>query len=396
MGKNYFSVSGTYGGGPAAINVDFSDYTVESVIETNNHIFDTSIAFPELNEYSKVDSYNSNLGLNKDMLSFSQEAIATIKMVQSAGSFKNVLGYYAVDHDGTIRDVSIAFSNTRATESGLTHSFDIGNNGGSVNFFIIANGYNLNSFLADKNIEEGNLNFVYHHGQDDERLAKVTDSAEDITLIYQAGNGEISTVKGPVYHATDTVDGSHINSDGDVHVVSGIAGNGDSEVLRIGFEDFPGLGDADFNDIVFDVSASYLNPTGDAGIQVLTNLEPAASGDQDSSEDQSNQSQGGIGSQAGIWDGENGIDGLDGGQGIGGGTGAGVVVSGDNDPIDIDDVLGGNDHIDESIAAFIGMGENSETTIDTSIASVSQPVAGVVEIPTQESQDFVIDTSSIV
>jgi hypothetical protein len=330
------------------------------------------------------------------MLSFSQEAMATIKMVQSAGSFKNVLGYYSIDHDGTIRDVSIAFSNTRATESGLTHNFDVGTNNGSINFFVVANGYNLNSFFADKNLEEGDLSFVYHHGQVDERLAKITDAADDITLIYQAGDGEISTVKGPVYHATESASSSDINSDGDVHVVSGIAENGDSEVLRIGFEDFPGLGDADFNDIVFDVSASYLNPINNADIQLITNLEPAASGNSETDDsDNSLNPSDGVGAQAGITDGKGDPQGdaFDGGGGIyDPNAGSGDVE--DEEAIYIGDVLMGDDHIDESIAAFIDMG--SEAEIGVAIAPVSQPVAGVIDVSPPESQDLVIDTGIIV
>lgn len=290
--NNYYSVSGTYGDSPATIRVGFSSgYDLDSVIENSEHLFDVNGTFPELSEYSRVDS-GLALGLSPDALSFSQDAIATIKMVQAAGIFKNVLGYYTADHDGTIRDVSIAFTNTRAAESGISHSFDVTGNNGSVNFFLIANGYGLNRIFSRDDFNEGSLSFIYRQGQEDERPARVTDGADDITLIYQAGSGEVTTVRGPVYHSTEQGSHNNINSDGDTHVVSGLTENGGQQVIRIGFEDFPGLGDADFNDVVFDVSASYLNPGGDdLDAALLSNIEPAAPGESSDKE--------GVGSDSG-------------------------------------------------------------------------------------------------
>lgn len=278
--NNYYSVSGTYGDEPKTIKAGFrSGYDIDSAIEKSDHFFDVSDSFPELAEYSRVDS-GLALGLSPDALSFTEDAVATIKMVQSAGIFKNVLGYYTTDSDGTIRDVSIAFNNTRSAESGVTHSFDVGGARGSVNFFLISNGYNLNRIFSKQNFEDGHLSFVYNQGGDDERPAQITDNADDITLVYQAGNGEITTVRGPVYHATEQGSQNNINGDGNTHVVSGLTSDGDNQVIRVGFEDFPGLGDADFNDVVFDVSASYLDPSY-AGLDatLLSSIEPAAPGE---------------------------------------------------------------------------------------------------------------------
>lgn len=308
--NNYYSISGTYGDAPKTIKVGFRsnygdesvvednenqadaievgfipNYDIEPALEANEHFFNVSESFPELAEYSRIDA-GLELGLSPDSLTFSEDAIATIKMVQSAGIFKNVLGYYITDPDGTIRDVSVAFNNTRSAESGVAHSFQVDGNKGAVNFFLISNGYNLNRVFSRDDFKDGNLNFIYNKGGDDERPAKVTDGAEDITLIYQAGDGEITTVRGPIYHATEHGSYNNINGDGNTHVVSGLTSFGDKQAIRVGFEDFPGLGDADFNDVVFDVSASYLDPDyGDLDATLLSSIEPAAADQDDKDKD---------------------------------------------------------------------------------------------------------------
>ena len=57
-----------------------------------------------------------------------------------------------------------------------------------------------------------------------------------------------------IYHTTTRGGSNNLNSDGEAHVVSGIMEGTDGETLRIGFEDLPNLGDADYNDVVFDIT----------------------------------------------------------------------------------------------------------------------------------------------
>lgn len=255
--------------------------------ESIEHVFDVNGSFPELSEYKKFNLNDLNVGLDKSALTFDQEAMVTLKMVETNGSFKNVLGYYTVSAEGVIRNVAVAFDNTREAESGLSHSFNISGSGDSVGFFIVANGFNLNKLFDDVDLAEGNFSFIYNFGEADERLAKITDNAIDVMLVYTAKSGEIFVVKGPVYHATEGENHSHINNDSDVHVVSGLAEGSEGEILRIGFEDFPGLGDADFNDIIFDLSVSYLDndydPFADPAT-TISGVEPAggnAGGEED-------------------------------------------------------------------------------------------------------------------
>jgi Ca2+-binding RTX toxin-like protein len=64
----------------------------------------------------------------------------------------------------------------------------------------------------------------------------------------------IEVLKGFVYHTTPRGDDTpDINWDGEIHALSGLLEGGDQDVLRIGFEDLPNLGDADFEDVLFDL-----------------------------------------------------------------------------------------------------------------------------------------------
>ncbi|HPF47435.1 MAG TPA: DUF4114 domain-containing protein [Emcibacteraceae bacterium] len=294
-----------------------SDVYSSQVLE--EHLFDSDTIFPELSEYEKLKITQA---IDQQELSFSREALATLKIVETGGSFRNVVGHYDIDPNGTIRDVSIAFTNTRAVESGLSHVFNINGSGGSINFFMIANGYSLNKQFADIDKDDhGAFSFVYHHGQNDARPANISDHAADISLIYQAGNGEISTIRGPVYHAAGTGDHNHLNPDGNIHAISGVAEATSHQALRIGFEDFPGLGDADYNDVVFDLSVSYLHPSnpdtaslndiipssGSAGRKEDGNEIPNS--DSQNSGDETDHDQDGYSSQSGHGDGPIGLNG---------------------------------------------------------------------------------------
>lgn len=150
--------------------------------------------------------------------------------------------------------------------------------GTEIGTFIIADGARKNNFDG-LDLENGQLNFIYHLGQVDQRLAKITDSAADISLVYNNGSTQI-ILKGDVYHSTERGETTAINPDNAEHAVSGLVSADDSSTLRIGFEDLKNLGDADYNDVVFDLNtqtqtvyipADYFNDTlyGGAGKDIL-------------------------------------------------------------------------------------------------------------------------------
>ncbi len=132
--------------------------------------------------------------------------------------------------------------------------------GTEAGFFIIANGDRKNDGYEDLDLENGTVEFVYDLGGENERLAKVSDSAEDISIVYTNGE-ETVVLKGHVYHSTSALGGEAINPDGAAHAIAGLADADDPGTLRIGFEDLKNLGDADFNDVVFDVSVDGVDVT---------------------------------------------------------------------------------------------------------------------------------------
>lgn len=135
-----------------------------------------------------------------------------------------------------------------------------GSEGKSLGMFIIANGDRINSDYKDVDLEAGELSFVYDLGGENERLAQITDDAADVTLIHTNGD-TVTVLKGNIFHSTERGAPTNINPDNAQHAVSGLAQEGNSDTLRIGFEDLKNLGDADFNDVVFDVTIEEIQIT---------------------------------------------------------------------------------------------------------------------------------------
>lgn len=130
-----------------------------------------------------------------------------------------------------------------------------GEQGTELGTFIIADGDRVNNKYQGLDLENGELQFVYKLGQGDERLAKITDSSEDVSLVLVNGSNR-TVLSGNIYHSTERGASTAINADHAEHVVSGLVNADDDGTLRIGFEDLKNLGDADFNDVVFDVKIS--------------------------------------------------------------------------------------------------------------------------------------------
>mgnify|MGYP001605036782 FL=1 len=155
----------------------------------------------------------------------------------------------------------MAFANTLATAMGDNFTFNVGGDDPGIGLFLIANGFNANDMYGAFDLSQGEMRFIYDLGSAGERLAKVTDGAADITLVFDNGVN-FETIDGHVYHATARGGSAGINFDCDAHVISGLAAAGDDSTLRIGFEDLPNAEHGDFNDIVFDLNiAGYTTTT---------------------------------------------------------------------------------------------------------------------------------------
>ena len=143
----------------------------------------------------------------------------------------------------------------------------------NIQFFLIANGQSYNKNLQDLQHPKGTFKFVVDLGGDDERLAKITDDPSTIDLIYQVKD-KVTQVEGNIYHTADAA----LNHDSKSHSISGLLDDNDN-TLRISFEDFPNLGDRDFNDVIFDVNISYGHELSDH-VKNLNEISPAG-GDKD-------------------------------------------------------------------------------------------------------------------
>ncbi len=277
---------------------DFSSVTME-------HVFSQKETFPDLQERQEFnDQPPQSSGVLDDDLSVGYATEVTISVVESGAGYNNTLGAYTVAADGTISAVEFAYTNVKdplhadkdigkidkkienvqnkldkakhekhiekyeqqikdleAEKSGLeasktfTYEYD-GADGSELGLFIIANGDRVNKDFKNIDLNDGALRFVYDLGGENERDAKITDTASDITLVHVGSDGTATKINGNIYHTTERGGDTAINPDDAVHAISGLANEDDPSTLRIGFEDLKNLGDADYNDVVIDVSVA--------------------------------------------------------------------------------------------------------------------------------------------
>lgn len=243
--------------GTLSISADGS-YSYRPFDDGNYREFAPSDPFPALPEGVAVGASDLDLlGLNATDLDLSGPTVGKVTFVSEGAGYSNTLGFYTVDATGTLRNPGIVIRDGNHVAAGTAHNFAIPGSGAgqSVGFFLIADGFTLNSGYGGIDFNAGDLSFIYKRGTASERPAKITDSSADISLVFtQDGTGDQTILKGPVYHATERGATNTINPDGLNHVISGLPNPTNPTVLRIGFEDLPRLGDKDYNDMVFDLS----------------------------------------------------------------------------------------------------------------------------------------------
>lgn len=210
--------------------------------------------FPDLTEGKRLTPESLINGTSRDHLTFDNSHDVEVNFISESAGYKNVLGYYTVSEDGTISDVSFLTENASGTGNGVRGGGDFNTGdliadlgmleaGTEIGFFIVANGYNMNNQFRKFDVDEGTLEFRNSATND---AAKITDSYQDTDLVFTDADGKEIAIKGNVYHASSET----LNSDGIVHSVSGLNEEGN---LTISFEDLYTRGDADFDDIVFEL-----------------------------------------------------------------------------------------------------------------------------------------------
>lgn len=221
--------------------------------------FVDNITFPDLIEGVDIQNLippgDPALGINSDNLTVSYDASATLTFRDGFAGYNNTLGIYNIAADGTISMASVLWANVKTAGVDIDYNIDlpVGQGGGQFGFFIIADGDRENSGYSGLNITgDGVISFIYDFGGANERAATVNDDGNLVSIVYDDGVTQ-QVLDGPHYHTTPRGDTPTINWDGQTHAVSGLLDQSNQDVLRIGFEDLPNLGDADFEDVLFDL-----------------------------------------------------------------------------------------------------------------------------------------------
>ncbi len=249
-----------YGGNGDDVIIGGPDEDSGAVVTTTqSHQFSNDVVFPNVTEcvsiMDLVPPGDNALGIAAGDLSVSYSTTAEISFVQTVAGYSNSLGFYNISQDGTIGGVTLAFPNVKNYDAGDAATINLpGAPDQDFGFFIISDGASKNNFNTF-DLVNGTLDFVYMRNSAHERAATIYDSWNKIDLVYTKGSVE-KVLKGDIFHTTERGGDTNLNSDGDVHVVSGVINNGDSSRLRIGFEDLKHVGDADYNDVVFDVTVA--------------------------------------------------------------------------------------------------------------------------------------------
>jgi Ca2+-binding RTX toxin-like protein len=221
---------------------------------TYDHDFSGDTTFPPLVEAQHLQNMEA-LGVAQGDLSIHYDSTATITYDPSVAGYNSMLGVYAVESDGTISGVQMAWDGLHETAAGSQFTYNV-SAGTTLGFFLVADGYDVNHQATQPiNFNQGSLNFVYDYGQSDQRAANIDDSGTHVSLVYNDGQGDPGIVlQGNIYHATERGDDPTINPDDQMHVVSGSPSAGDNGTLTIGFEDLYNTGDADYNDAIFNLN----------------------------------------------------------------------------------------------------------------------------------------------
>lgn len=221
--------------------------------------FMANVSFPNLQSHVNIAKLvppgTSALGIFEGDLSAQYDTTATITFRQGHAGYNNTLGIYRIGEDGTIHDATVLWANVKTAGYDITYDIDLPllENGGEFGFFIIANGDRMNQGYKNLDITgEGNVKFVYDFGGPNERIATVTDDGDRVSVVYDDGV-TVKELNGFDYHTTARDGDNSINGDGKTHAVSGSVEEFGDSILRIGFEDLPNLGDADFEDVMFDL-----------------------------------------------------------------------------------------------------------------------------------------------
>ena len=204
-----------------------------------------------------------------DMSDFTiQEATtATVTFMDEGAGYRNALGVYEIDEDGSIANVQILFANASKQGSGgdlipgLSNAkFDV-EAGAQLGFFVVSNGFGKgyeNRMALMSEVGTFEMRTV------DGTPATASSSAMELWYIDNI-TGEETHVRSQfgfdIFHSIGSADNNYApNPDEYLHVV-GRANTVTGDVL-IGFEDIRGGGDNDYDDTIINIELGQTNVVG--------------------------------------------------------------------------------------------------------------------------------------
>jgi Ca2+-binding RTX toxin-like protein len=224
------------------------------------------------NQPSNINVPVPNQGISTGNAAISFATTITATYLFSEAGYQNSLGFYKIGADGTIGNVEIVMKNQHAYAYGTVFTYDYdGAAGDSLGSFLVANGNAVNALYRNTDFSTGTLAFIYDYNGANERAANIADDGNFVSLIFTDGANEY-VFNVDTYHSALSGGVPSLNRDGLVHAMSGLADPSDPAVLRVGYEDLNYLGDADFDDVVFDirVTSQVREVLGDADADYLS------------------------------------------------------------------------------------------------------------------------------
>ena len=190
---------------------------------------------PNLQEGVRVDPASINGVANAAFMTGDGAVRFTLDMKSANSAFHNALGTYTVAADGTIKDTHVLFADTLQSAG---RSVDLGTPGlnEKIGFFLVQDAVGHFGRLSD------DLSFANTGGG----AAHLGDATAPLLV-----SASLGTLGGaPVFHSF-----ANLNPGSAPQVLSGVAPGG--RELQVGFEDMQsGLGDNDYQDVVFNVRVS--------------------------------------------------------------------------------------------------------------------------------------------
>ncbi len=197
-------------------------------------------------------------------LTIAHETTATVTFMDEGAGFRNALGVYEINEDGSFSNVQILFANASKQGSGgdliageSQVTFDI-SAGAQLGFFVVSNGFGKGA-LNREALSATDGEFVFRDL--DGEPGNINDQSVELWWINEETGTEIqiqSQYGYSIFHSgADAQNGYLPNPDAYSHVVA--RANSVSGELLIGFEDLYGGGDNDYDDTVITVEIGQDN-----------------------------------------------------------------------------------------------------------------------------------------